>query len=33
MLKRTSYGLRNVEVYRRKMLLAFTPPPASFHTL
>jgi transposase len=33
MLKRTSYGLRNVEVYRRKMLLAFTPTPASFHTL
>ena len=33
LLKRTSYGLRNVEVYRRKMLLAFTPSPASFHTL
>jgi transposase len=33
MLKRASHGFRNVEVYRRKMLLAFAPAPASFHTL
>jgi len=30
MLKRLSYGLRNVEVYARKMLLGFLPP--SLHT-
>jgi transposase len=28
LLKRVSYGFRNVEVYRRKMLLAFLPAPA-----
>lgn len=27
LLKRISYGFRNVEVYRRKMLLAFLPTP------
>lgn len=26
MLKRISYGLRNVDVYAKKMLLAFLPP-------
>jgi transposase len=26
MLKRISYGLRNVDVYARKMLLVFLPP-------
>ncbi len=33
MLKRTSYGLRNVEVYWRKMLLGFVPCRACFHTI
>lgn len=32
MLKRLSYGLRNVEVYARKMLLGFLPAPFPFHT-
>lgn len=32
MLKRLSYGLRNVEVYARKMLLGFLPPPIYLHT-
>ena len=32
MLKRLSYGLRNVEVYAKKMLLGFLPPPMCFHT-
>lgn len=32
MLKRISYGLRNVEVYWRKMLLGFLPAPICFHT-
>ena len=32
MLKRLSYGLRNVEVYAKKMLLGFLPAPRSFHT-
>ena len=32
MLKRVSYGLRNVEVYWRKMLLGFAPSPGYFHT-
>jgi len=33
MLKRVSYGLRNVEVYWRKMLLGFVPPRSCFHTI
>ena len=33
MLKRISFGLRNVEVYRRKMLLGFMPPELCFHTI
>ena len=33
MLKRLSYGLRNVEVYWRKMLLGFVPSRACFHTV
>ena len=33
MLKRVSYGLRNVEVYWRKMLLGFTPSRSCFHTV
>jgi transposase len=33
MLKRISYGLRNVEVYWRKMLLGFVPYRACFHTI
>jgi len=33
MLKRISYGLRNVEVYWRKMLLGFVPSRSSFHTI
>ena len=32
MLKRVSYGLRNVEVYWRKMLLGFVPSRSFFHT-
>lgn len=32
MLKRLSYGLRNVDVYARKMLLGFLPAPTYFHT-
>lgn len=32
MLKRLSYGLRNVEVYWRKMLLGFVPSRSYFHT-
>ena len=32
MLKRISYGLRNVEVYWRKMLLGFIPSREYFHT-
>ena len=31
--KRVSYGLRNVEVYWRKMLLGFVPSRSYFHTL
>ena len=33
MLKRVSYGLRNVEVYWRKRLLGFTPSRSCFHTV
>jgi transposase len=33
MLKRVSYGLRNVEVYCRKMLLGFIPSRTCFHTI
>ena len=33
MLKRISYGLRNVEVYWRKMLLGFIPSRSYFHTI
>jgi len=33
MLKRISYGLRNVEVYWRKMLLGFIPSREYFHTI
>jgi len=33
MLKRASYGLRNVEVYRRKKLLGFAPSRSCFHTI
>jgi transposase len=33
MLKRVSYGLRNVEVYCRKMLLGFMPSRTCFHTI
>ena len=33
MLKRISYGLRNVEVYWRKMLLGFVPSRSYFHTI
>jgi len=33
MLKRVSYGLRNVEVYWRKMLLGFVPSRSCFHTI
>ena len=32
-LKRISYGLRNVEVYWRKMLLGFVPSRSYFHTI
>ena len=33
MLKRVSYGLRNVDVYLRKMLLGFIPCRSYFHTV
>jgi len=33
MLKRISYGLRNVEVYWRKMLLGFVPSRGCFHNI
>ena len=33
MLKRVSYGLRNVDVYWRKMLLGFVPCRSYFHTI
>jgi len=33
MLKRMSYGLRNPDVYWRKMLLGFVPSRACFHTI
>jgi transposase len=33
MLKRISYGLRNVEVYWRKILLGFVPSRSYFHTI
>ena len=33
MLKRISYGLRNVDVYWRKMLLGFVPSRSYFHTI
>jgi len=33
MLKRISYGLKNVEVYWRKMLLGFVPSRSYFHTI
>ena len=33
MLKRISYGIRNVEVYWRKMLLGFVPSRSYFHTI
>jgi transposase len=33
MLKRVSYGLRNVEVYWRKILLGFIPSRSCFHTI
>lgn len=33
MLKRLSYGLRNVDVYWRKMLLGFVPCRSCFHTI
>ena len=33
MLKRASFGLRNVEVYWRKMLLGFIPSRSYFHTV
>jgi transposase len=33
MLKRNSYGLRNVDVYWRKMLLGFVPSRSYFHTV
>jgi len=33
MLKRISYGLRNAEVYWRKMLLGFVPCRSCFHTI
>jgi transposase len=33
MLKRISYGLKNIEVYWRKMLLGFVPSRSSFHTI
>lgn len=33
LLKRVSYGLRNVEIYWRKMLLGFVPSRSCFHTI
>ena len=33
MLKRVSYGLRNVDVYWSKMLLGFVPSRSSFHSI
>jgi len=33
MLKGVSYGLRNVDVYWRKMLLKFVLSRSSFHTI
>lgn len=33
MLKRNSYGLRNVEVYWRKILLGFVPSRSCFHSI
>jgi len=33
MLKRVSYGLRNVEVYWRKMLSGFVSSRSFFHTI
>jgi len=33
MLKRNSYGIRNVEVYWRKMLLGFVPSRSCFHSI
>jgi len=33
MLKRISYGLKNVDVYWRKMLLGFVPSRSCFHTI
>ena len=33
MSKRVSYGLRNVDVYCRKMLLGFVPSRSYFHTI
>jgi transposase len=33
MLKRISYGLKNIEVYWRKMLLGFVPSRAFFHSI
>ena len=33
MLKRISYGLRNADVYWRKMLLGFVPSRSCFHTV
>ena len=33
MLKRVSFGLRNVDVYWRKMLLGFVPSRSYFHTI
>lgn len=33
MLKRISYGLRNVEVHWRKMLLGFVPSGSRFDTI
>ena len=32
-LKRVSYGLRNVDVYWRKMLLGFVPSRSYFHSI
>ena len=33
MLKRVSFGLKNVEIYCRKMLLGFTPSRSCFHNI
>jgi len=33
LLKRVSYGLRNVDVYWRKMLLGFVPSRSCFHSI